>query len=77
MKASLSDNGPDGSKSPRNLYTITTPYSFCCRHVGKQSCKMLQDFPEAKNLPTSSLGRFSAAVAQFREGSCQHIWLHT
>jgi hypothetical protein len=39
--------------------------------VGKQSCELPQDYPEAKNLPSSSLGRFSVVVAQCSEGSCQ------
>lgn len=77
VKAPLSDHGPDGTKSPRKQYLIMIPRTFCCRHVGKQSCELLQDFPKAKNLPGSSPGRFSAAVAQFREGSCRaHLATH-
>lgn len=74
---SLSDHRADSTKSPRKQHLIIIPCTFCCRHVGKQSCELLQDFPKAKNLPSSSLGRFSAAVAQFREGSCRaHLATH-
>lgn len=77
MKTSLSNHGPDGTKSPRKQHLIIIPCTFCCRHVGKQSCELLQDFPKAKNLPSSTLGRFSASVAQFREGSCRaHLATH-
>lgn len=56
---------------------ITTACTFCCRHVQKQSCELLQDFPEAKNMRSFSLGRFSVAAAQFRGGRCQaHLAIH-
>lgn len=51
-------------------------------HLLLQTCgeakrKLLQDFPEAKNLPSSSLGRFEVTVAQFRGGSCRaHLATH-
>lgn len=73
----LWDHGPGGKKSARKKHLITIPCTFCCRHVWKQSCKLLQESPEAKNLSSFSLGRFSAAVLNLGEAAVRHIWPHT